>query len=61
MRHTVAAEMAATTPRAMSSQASSMQLQRDSGTPVVAGSSQASCLVSAATVGPKVLGRPVLG
>ncbi len=47
IRHTVAAEIAATTARATSSRASSAQLQRERGTPVVAGSSQASCLTSA--------------
>ena len=53
IRHTVAAEIAATTARLTSSRASSAQLQRDSGTPVVAGSSQASCLTSAMTRGGK--------
>ena len=53
VRQIVAAEMNATTPRMISSRASSAQLQRDSGTPVVAGSSQANALISAFTEGGK--------
>ena len=52
-RHTVAAEIAATTARVTSSRASSAQLHRDNGTPVVAGSSQANSLTSATTRGGK--------
>jgi hypothetical protein len=46
-------EMAATTPRAISWRASSAQLQRDCGTPVVAGNSQANCLTSTTAQGGK--------
>src|SRR5579859_1278537 len=53
VRHTVAAEMNATTPRRISSRASSAQLHRDSGTPVVAGRSHANALISAFTEGGK--------
>ena len=53
VRQIVAAEMAATTPLIMSSRASSAQLQRDNGTPVVAGSSQAKALISVFTEGGK--------
>jgi hypothetical protein len=52
-RHTVAAEIAATTARVTSSRASSAQLHRASGTPVVAGNSQANSLISATTRGGK--------
>src|SRR5262245_23230802 len=52
-RHTVAAEIKATTPATISWRASSAQLQRDSGTPLVAGSSQARALISACTEGGK--------
>ena len=45
--------MNATTPRMISSLASSAQLHRDSGTSQVAGSSQASALISAFTEGGK--------
>jgi hypothetical protein len=53
IRHTVAADMKATTLRMISSLASSAQLQRDNGTPLVAGSSQANALISAFTEGGK--------
>jgi hypothetical protein len=53
VRQIVAAEMNATTLRMINSLASSAQLQRDSGTPVVAGSSQASGSISAFTEGGK--------
>jgi hypothetical protein len=53
VRHTVAAEMNATTPATISCRANSAQLQRDSGTPLVAGNSQASALISAFTEGGK--------
>ncbi len=53
VRQIVAAEINATTPRRISSRASSEQLQRDSGTPVVAGSSHANALISAFTEGGK--------
>jgi hypothetical protein len=49
VRHTVAAEMNATTPRVISWLASSAQLQRDNGTPLVAGSSHAKALISVFT------------
>src|SRR6266508_4734597 len=52
-RQIVAAEMAATTPRRTTSAASSAMLQRDRGTPDVAGSSQASALTSATTLSGK--------
>ena len=58
VRQTVAAEMKATMPRRTSSRASSVQLQRESGTPVVAGSSHARTFTSATTWAPNVLGRP---
>src|ERR1700704_2628511 len=58
MRQMVAAEMPATTPRTISSRASSAQLQRDRGTPVVAGSSQANCFTSTTTEGENSRGRP---
>ena len=41
VRQIVAAEMNATTPRPINSRASSEQLHRDKGTPLVAGNSQA--------------------
>ncbi len=63
-RPTVEAEIDSTTPRVTASAASSAQLHRASGTPVSAGSSQASALTSASAVlgrcaaGPAGAGRP---
>ena len=53
VRHTVDAEMAATTARATSSAASSLQLHRDRGTPELAGSWQASAFTSVSARGGK--------
>jgi hypothetical protein len=50
--------MNVTTLRIISSPANSAQLQRDSGTPVVAGNSQAKALISALTEGGKDPGPP---
>src|SRR5262249_37043050 len=61
VRHTVAAEINATTPRMISSRASSAQLQRDSGTPLVAGSSHANALISTLTEGGKDSGPAASG
>src|ERR1700720_1990814 len=60
VRQIVAAEIAATTPRKINSRASSVQLHRDSGTPVVAGSSHANALISAFTEGGNTRGLPLL-
>ncbi len=60
-RRTVDAETASTMPRATASTASSGALHRDSGTPVSAGSSQASALTVTTATGGKARGRPVRG
>jgi hypothetical protein len=53
--------MKATTPLTISSLASSVQLQRDRSTLMVAGNSHAMALISAFTEGGKTRGRPVPG
>src|ERR1700678_3898667 len=61
VRQIVAAEMNATTPRVIRPRASSALLPRHSGTPLVAGSSQASALISACPEGGKDPGPPASG
>jgi hypothetical protein len=60
-RRTVAVDTSATRPLASSSSRSSARLQRPSGTPRVAGSSQAIALTSATTAAANTRGRPERG
>lgn len=57
-RHTVVGEIAGTRPRSVTSRANSLQLQRDSGVLLVAGSSQASALTATTVEGGKHRGPP---
>jgi hypothetical protein len=57
-RHSVVVEMSSTSPVAMSSWRSSPRLQRESGTPRGAGSSQATALAQATTAAGNTRGRP---
>jgi hypothetical protein len=57
-RHSVVVEMLSTSPVAMSSARNSPRLQRPSGTPRVAGSSQAIALAWATTAAANTRGRP---